>query len=291
MKKIYGKVEEWKLDISNTQYLEGIKQFRRNILCGGTINFPDRPLKISQKYDGLEKNVEKWDLNSYSNKELFSGFMVLVKRLFILSRRIMEGKFKIKTLNFFDDSVGYPLRIIPYVSESSIRYWYYSNIILNIGSKANTILEVGAGYGGLCKKILKTKKKLKYIIIDLPHNCKLINYYLNNNDIHTTNSYEYFINNQSVLVLEPGEISKIICNVDIAVNTMSFQHMELDQLQEYFQLFKRLNVKFIYHVNRVEKRDPSDIGCDNYPVSDIYEISWSRMWHGNGHKEICYKNK
>jgi len=85
-----------------------------------------------------------------------------------------------------------------YCSPSSLRYLYHALILVDAFklSGCRKIIELGAGYGGLCLAVqfvvqLFTDVTIdKYVMIDLPHSCTLIRSYLQVHEEFLTIPYE-----------------------------------------------------------------------------------------------------
>jgi hypothetical protein len=290
---VYSDVEKWKEVISEEEYSKKEKSFRRNILSGGVLNFPDRPRKITKKYDGLSEDLRAWNITSYKLSDVIYGILYLIKKFYILRERLKFYKVKIIYKNIFDSKIGKPLFLIPKITEASIRYWYYANLLRTMVPEAKNIMEIGGGYGGLCRSILKlNKENIAYTIVDLPHNIRLTKYYLINNGIKIIKCpNERSTNESTVLLIESNKLGldKFDEKYDIAINTMSFQHMTFSQIKSYLYLIRNLNTKFIYYLNRISIRDAGDTSCLNYPMDEKYKLIISNYWQGNDHLERLYK--
>jgi hypothetical protein len=291
--QVYSEVENWKEAISEAEFSRKKKSFRRNILSGGVLNFPDRPRKITKKYDGLGEDLRTWNIANYKVSDIIYGICFLIKKIYILRRRLKAFRVTIKYGNIFDSKIGKPIFLLPKITEASIRYWYYSNLLRTLVPGATKIIEIGGGYGGLCGSIIKSSKdKIAYTIVDLPHNIKLTKYYLINNGIKIITSPRDRSTSESTVILIESDhlgLDQFDESYDIAINTMSFQHMNFNQIKTYFCLMKELNTKFIYYLNRISIRDAGDTSCLNYPIDQKYKLIISNYWQGKDHLERLFK--
>jgi len=143
-----------------------------------------------------------------------------------------------------------------------------------------TVLEIGGGFGGLCLKMIRSKKVNveKFIFVDLPECIVLSYYYLINSKINvkalvttektlTTNKID-----TQVLLLPPWLLPKLDIKIDLFINTMSFQHMTRGNIEYYFSEVNRLNTENIFLVNRDWKRDKTDVKISDYPIPSRYQL-------------------
>lgn len=67
---------------------------------------------------------------------------------------------------------------------------------------------------------------------------------------------------------------------DLVVNTMSMQHMTAANLDWYDQRFRAAPPQCIYLVNRVVKRDPTDVEFRDYPFLPLFNVESERRVTG-----------
>ncbi|MHA1676154.1 MAG: putative sugar O-methyltransferase [Candidatus Njordarchaeales archaeon] len=269
----HSPVEHWKVDFfeKNLNILN-LKNFRRTPLSGGLINFPDRPSKS-------EEFLEQYWFNGIPFRQKLRGVLDMSLMLYRLRRQF---KFSIKDI--LDNSVGNPcyygLGKIK-ITDFSIRMCYYLKKIekeFAQNKSVKCILEIGGGFGGLCLRIMQSKKITieKFIFVDLPECIALAYYYLMNNKINVkalvTTEEELTTNkiDTQVLLLPPWLLPKLDIKIDLFINTMSFQHMTRENIEYYLSEINRLNTENLFLVNRDWIRDKTDVKISDYPIPSRY---------------------
>lgn len=137
-----------------------------------------------------------------------------------------------------DSPLGNPSRClindVP-VTLASLRYAYITQTLLSyIGSDA-VVWEIGSGYGGQARALLKTGRVKSYISQDFPLHIKLQKYFLQ----------------------EFSQVTFLKANaspdkpVDLVINCNSFQEMELHEVNNYFSIIHNFLVPagYFYHCN------------------------------------------
>jgi len=165
--------------------------------------------------------------------------------------------------------------------------YYYKERIKQffVNTKLSHILEIGGGFGGLCNSLMSDNKlSIKtYVLIDLPENLILSYYYLKNlgYNIKFILSEENIIdvvnrkldkNERVIIFLSPWMFSGLdILDIkfELFINIMSFQHMTMDNIIYYFDTIRKLEIPFLYLVNR---------DLNRYPIYDNYTITWKEKW-------------
>lgn len=161
------------------------------------------------------------------------------------------------------------------------RHRFYRKKIKKLFPETRSILEIGGHYGGLCSLMLDEGIE-EYYFVDLPEILPLAFWYLKNEEKAPT-------------FIAPWELPGLNARIDLFVNTMSFNHMNRDNLEYYFNEINRLKPKYLFLVNRNWKRDPTDVIMDDYPISKDYKLikeeklPWLVFPHHN-HLIRVYKN-
>lgn len=118
-----------------------------------------------------------------------------------------------------------------------------------------SILEIGAGFGGLAEIFLRKNKLLKYIIVDIPPVLAFSQWYLNQHFTGEVLSYDESrkmekidINSidKRVIILAPWQIEDVVGPIDLFVNQASFQEMTKDVVENYATKIKSIGVKNIF---------------------------------------------
>jgi len=79
-----------------------------------------------------------------------------------------------------------------------------------------------------------------------------------------------------VFLVAPWLVERMGGPVHLAVNTMSFQHMTSRNLQYYGALMRALDTRMVYLLNRIVRRDPTDVPIAEYPFLSQYRIAMDR---------------
>ncbi|MBI9074137.1 MAG: putative sugar O-methyltransferase [Desulfatibacillum sp.] len=106
-----------------------------------------------------------------------------------------------------------------------------------------SVLEIGAGYGGLCESIHKCARKLEYyVIVDIVPIVYISTQYLkacfpgevvDYRDIRDKNSISLSDVKGKILVIPPWKLPQLDLKFDLFWNTFSFQEMENNIVQGY----------------------------------------------------------
>lgn len=156
------------------------------------------------------------------------------------------------------------------------------NVLLKISNPV--ICEIGGGYGSLARMIC-SRHKCKYILIDLPEANLLSGYYLNeyfsnkgkeilyfsdlNRDTLCQNDIEHF----DIIIIPPNiEFSQDL-SIDLFINTRSMMEMTKNTIQQYFNLIQK-NIHhegYFLNINRYIKKTVGEkIMISRYP----YDKNW-----------------
>lgn len=269
--------ESWKWDYFKEQLnSDNLKNFRRSLLSAGALNFPDRPVDIKKAW-----------ISGIPLKLKLIGLKTILEKLYKL-RTYTKIDFTNISDNFVGNPCYYKLGKV-YITEASIRNYYYSVAIDRIRSAENftlnNMLEIGGGFGSLALKLISSPRLHleNYYLIDLPENLALSFYYLKNNGCNVSVASERdglkeSLSSARVVLLPPWMLQKYDFKVDLLINTMSFQHMNLGNLLYYFDNVKRLKIPFLYLVNRNKKKDPEDVEILKYPIFDAYKLASRKAW-------------
>ena len=141
-----------------------------------------------------------------------------------------------------NDSLGSPV-IYEYpsvgeISPTTIRYIKNtSDIITKFGTSFNSIVEIGGGYGGLCKVLSSFIKFEQYLLLDLEECNLLSRKYLSHFDLPT-------------LSYRSEEIDEIDENFDLLISNYAFSECHKDVQLDYIERFvKKSNNFYMMHNN------------------------------------------
>ena len=111
------------------------------------------------------------------------------------------------------------------LSNSFLTHLYHYLRIQQLEPNANVILEIGGGYGALARIFKLGKPDCKYILVDLPESLLYADVFLRGNFPSATISYTPSEECDFLLVSVPEIDSLSHVNVDLVINTGSFQAM------------------------------------------------------------------
>lgn len=283
-----------------------IRKFRRTLISSGWLNFPDIP---------EPKSFLEWGETLPYRRQRAQGAFCLTKKLIKL---YIKMPFKLIELN--DDLVGSPttyevsnsfpglvkdvilsmLGVSPkkkdnmiHITENKIRNFYYRNKICKMfGLDQRTILEVGGGYGSLCAELLKYIHTQTYFLVELPERLPFSYFYLRaifNEPIQLICDANCKLDPEArIVLLTPWALENLKKEIDLLINTASFQHMDIKNLKFYFNQSERLNVRRMFLMNRNTQRDPSDVIIDEYPIPKSVKLLKDEKWLFG---ELCHRER
>jgi hypothetical protein len=276
-----------------------LRRFRRTFIAGGRVNFPDAP---QPKPHYLEfDHLPGW--------QAWRGRLLLLRMLWRLFR---HHPFTLAEVH--DRGVGEPLCVhVPSLlakslaplawvllgrpgertlgacrlTEAQIRFLYYRLRLEALGGKeCDTIIEIGGGFGGLCGELMQHWIVRRYIIVELPESVPLCYFYLKallDAPIQVLYKPGDVVDPEARIVVVPPWILPFLePPLGLAINTMSFQHMNAKNLRFYFRELERIRIAKMYLVNRNQVRDPEDVIMDDYPIpAHLKVISQGRFIFGS----------
>lgn len=262
--------------------------FRHWFLAGGRLNFPDIPHPKTWYlcWKGGIPRGQKWG----------RGLKRLGWMIWRLSR---EYAFQWSELD--DALIGEPsFYRIPSpngwiaVTEAQVRYCYYRSRIERFAERPlGTVLEIGAGYGGLAAELLRRVPIRRYVIVELPDAIPLAYF-------HLRMSFDCPMQALSrpgepvdpaarIVILPAWKLPELAPSVDLCLNTMSFHHMMPEALAYYLRQIDRLGAQQLYLVNRDVKRDSTDVIISKYPIPPSYALADRRPYPFEPHVEMVYR--
>jgi putative sugar O-methyltransferase len=143
------------------------------------------------------------------------------------------------------------------------------------------ILEIGGGFGGLARQILRLIPGVRYIGLDLPENVIIQSWYLTRslpdrrirvNEIDKANQA---LTEADALLLPNWAIADLdVSRLDVIVNAHSFGEMDPGTLDTYFAEFMRLRPEWIFHDNLGSPRGDGLYGISSteYPSLHGYQM-------------------
>ena len=171
-----------------------------------------------------------------------------------------------------NDSLGSPATYeypsVVEISPTTIRYIKNtSDIITKFGTSFDAIVEIGGGYGGLCKVMSSFIKFDQYLLLDLEECNLLSRKYLSHFDLPT-------------LSYRSEEIDEIDENFDLLISNYAFSECHKEVQQDYIERFiKKSNNFYIMHNNF--HLELGTIPHEQFVeiMSDTHDVEWSNE-HG-----------
>lgn len=152
------------------------------------------------------------------------------------------------------------------VTSTSIWSAFYACRILELtaGRDVRSVVDIGGGYGHLAHVLAEFFPSVT--VVELPIVIQLAQRW---SEAHPATA-------DKVTLCHPYEEWA----GDLVVNTMSMQHMTADNLRWYDAQFQARPPRCMYLVNRVVKRDPTDVPFGDYPWLSRFSTESERMISG-----------
>ena len=290
-----------------------LRNFRRNFLAMGWLNFPDCPypkdyyLQWGERAPTAQRIVHRIK----GAKKLMAMWCHLRRsmsfRLQELDDPCVGAPMVFKVPDSFLDLVKWFLSSVLRVSvappqlrrvtEVQIRMMYNRRQICSeFGNRYGPILEIGGGYGALACEMLRNVSTPTYYLVELPESIPLAYFFLRASfDCPVAVFYGKRIpssDSARIVLLPPWKLPELKIPLDLVINTMSFQHMDSQNLAFYFGEVERLNAKRMYLVNRNKKEDRTDLPIDDYPIPHSLRLVKDSPWifGGSAHRERMYQS-
>jgi len=269
--------------------MEHLAAFRRSEISGGTQIIPDRPQgfppmdygRLYPDYADAERRAAEERLSQH-----YVGFL---NRLY---QTDSPGIDWYDAAARDDDRFGARTIELPglgTVTAKSLQAAYYACRVASLVPENGTVLEIGGGFGAVAARLLAIRPDITYVLTDLPVNMVLTHTYL-------TSLYggavaglwedgDHPSPEHRALVVPPWRLAELPLRVDLAVNTMSFQHMDERNHAFYGEVMRRLGTQRLYHVNReVQLRPPGQnsivVPASRYGFLRHFEIRQSDAFAG-----------
>ena len=288
------------------------KNFLRNSL---SIGFNDNLHEFGQaKYNIESKSPNGWELRKQGNFSNLIEDTIKDKKINDHNLKFLHSLFAFCgtefVINNLQSSIGSPTKTtfkIDYAGYkkysrkeffcnnhdlSDVYHFFIIDSHVKNLSESLTLLEIGAGYGGLISKIKKNYKNIKCILIDLPETLTIQTYYLtkefpNSKFLFLKDLENYkekiFNMNFDFLILPFWEIKKIPSSyVNLIINVRSMMEMTTTMLDFYFKHIQRIVLEegIFVCINRYKK---GNIILKEYPFDLYWKILLSQVSHIQNH--------
>ena len=175
---------------------------------------------------------------------------------------------EIKENDYLGSPATYEYPSVGEISPTTIRYIKNTSDIINkFGTSFNSIVEIGGGYGGLCKVLSSFIKFEQYLLLDLEECNLLSRKYLSHFNLPT-------------LSYRSEEIDEIDENFDLLISNYAFSECHKDVQLDYIERFvKKSNNFYMMHNNF--HLELGTIPHEQFVeiMSDTHDVEWSNE-HG-----------
>lgn len=271
------------------EYLEPRLQFFRSMILasGGPLRWPDCASFRHHSWFSMDpfKHLVRARLE-----------LTRIRKIYLATLRKLSAPWPV----FEEDMIGTPYhsrRFLLFgkpITEANLAHSFYYGLIERFAAieGANSVLEIGGGFGGLLGRIALRHPNKALYITELPRATLLSYFYLRTKLGKASLLYSPERMNQPrerASVLFPWMLDRLDINVDLAINTVSFQHMNAANHEFYFRNLRRLNAKQVFSLNRTSpyKRGESpylDVAKRHgYSVETDVDVS---PWHSGIHLTI-----
>lgn len=140
------------------------------------------------------------------------------------------------------------------ITADAPRHVYFAEKILGLlsSSRAQYIVEIGGGYGGLCFEVMRQIKdrQVKYIDCDLPETLYMAYFFLRK-ALPSSVTIAFAIDKipEADVVLVPAQLKHLIRKANLVFNANSLSEMGKKTVREYFDLIHEVKPEFFLHQN------------------------------------------
>lgn len=152
------------------------------------------------------------------------------------------------------------------------------------------VLEIGGGFGELCRRVMASSMDTFYVLVDLPEQCVAQARHLYRSLPWASVGLGHDEGVFDVVIVPGWDLPNVgMCEFDLVINTRSFMEMDAQCLAFYFREIHRLLRPggHFYSVNRDKTTKIRD-----YPFDDKWETVWSKPWQieaVQGMRETLYR--
>ena len=166
-----------------------------------------------------------------------------------------------------NDNLGTPITCsydgVGMISPTTVRYLKNTSDIVNkLGTSFDSIVEIGGGYGGLCKVMSSFVKFEQYLLLDLEECNMLSKKYLSHFDLPTM-SYR------------PEEIVDVEDNFDLLISNYALSECDRETQMMYIERFVKKSDKF-YIMHNDFHADHGNMGHEEFIeiMSNTHDIDY-----------------
>ena len=177
------------------------------------------------------ENAFVWQEQLGDNKETYIEYYKIIKSIDkdnLLNKTFECGSYGCKSYDFDNIKISRDLL------DSILEIYFLKSFFPNLNELS--LLEIGGGYGRLCKRYLDCIPNSKYYITDaIPQSTFFSKLYLNGKNDSVINLYDI-----------PEKIKTL--KIDIAVNIHSFPECNINDIEWWIKLINSNKIKYIFYV-------------------------------------------
>lgn len=177
------------------------------------------------------ENAFVWQEQLGDNKETYIEYYKIIKSIDkdnLLNKTFECGSYGCKSYDFDNIKISRDLL------DSILEIYFLKSFFPNLNELS--LLEIGGGYGRLCKRYLDCIPNSKYYITDaIPQSTFFSKQYLNGKNDSVINLYDI-----------PEKIKTL--KIDIAVNIHSFPECNINDIEWWIKLINSNKIKYIFYV-------------------------------------------
>jgi len=185
------------------------------------------------------ENAFVWQEQLGDNKETYIEYYKIIKSIDkdnLLNKTFECGSYGCKSYDFDNIKISRDLL------DSILEIYFLKSVFPNLNELS--LLEIGGGYGRLCKRYLDCIPNSKYYITDaIPQSTFFSKLYLNGKNDSVINLYDI-----------PEKIKTL--KIDIAVNIHSFPECNINDIEWWIKLINSNKIKYIFYVPNNPKSTP-----------------------------------
>lgn len=224
--------KNWAVDDTMiSEYLDACKEFVQN----------------DDKFNTFKQDPRYTPVLEHVTLEQANVYISQLKSKELLTKKIISS---IQQNDKYGSPTTYKTDILGQISPTTVRYVKNSLDILNYfgpDTQYQKILEIGGGYGGLCKVLSSLVKFDEYYLVDLPEVSELSKKYLNN-----------FIGIKNKISYITTETLVPVSDVDLVISNYAFSECDREYQNLYYDLMIKGSKRFYMVYNNFTNNMNSD---------------------------------
>ena len=253
--------------------IKNIEGFRSNEISNhlGSLTFPDTNRGI------------------WFDRGVIKHYFLTLKQLYFKKKKIFNflKKNNLKYLDFKEDSIGKPIayKFLNFCETgTNIQNNFYISLFKKYIDqiRPRKIIEIGGGFGKLLFNISKYYKPNEYSMIELPMASSIAYFYLKKkikdkgiNFFYENQKIDKNLLNQNINIFSSEflfEDINLFTEYDLLINTESFMHMSVENIEFYVNLIKKNKIKYILVINRLINRRKGEAKFNDIFVANNLKI-------------------